>query len=206
MVVFYTNEVRVCNGCKGYSIFMDYCLIISIGFCRNPFQEDNSGLFPPSIEGTNARVLFLFSKRENQTLTQYHDLLTSFTPLPSLPSTPLPLLHKFMSSIWISISQPYSRHTVSPVNNHVYCSCLAGLFPIKLSQCFPVSTAENLRLREELRSLQMERTCKVCIGNQINCVIIPCGHLVVCNECGRLLHKCPICRGLLERTVGVRWS
>ena len=36
--------------------------------------------------------------------------------------------------------------------------------------------------------------CKVCMDADINCVILDCGHLVTCNQCGKKLIECPICR------------
>jgi len=36
--------------------------------------------------------------------------------------------------------------------------------------------------------------CKVCMDADIDCVILGCGHLVTCNQCGKKLTECPICR------------
>jgi len=36
--------------------------------------------------------------------------------------------------------------------------------------------------------------CKVCMAEDIDSVILDCGHLVACNLCGKKLTKCPICR------------
>merc|ERR1711953_1435383 len=36
--------------------------------------------------------------------------------------------------------------------------------------------------------------CKVCMAEDIDSVILDCGHLVACNQCGEKLTKCPICR------------
>merc|ERR1712038_323582 len=36
--------------------------------------------------------------------------------------------------------------------------------------------------------------CKVCMDADIDCVILDCGHLVTCNQCGKKLTECPICR------------
>ncbi|XP_053702629.1 baculoviral IAP repeat-containing protein 2 isoform X3 [Synchiropus splendidus] len=59
----------------------------------------------------------------------------------------------------------------------------------------------DLPMEEQLRRLQEERTCKVCMDKEVNIVFIPCGHLVVCKECAPSLRKCPICRGLVKGTV-----
>jgi len=36
--------------------------------------------------------------------------------------------------------------------------------------------------------------CKVCMAEDIDSVILDCGHLVASNHCGKKLTKCPICR------------
>lgn len=59
----------------------------------------------------------------------------------------------------------------------------------------------DLPMEEQLRRLQEERTCKVCMDKEVNIVFIPCGHLVVCKECAPSLRKCPICRGMVKGTV-----
>ncbi|KAM9220016.1 baculoviral IAP repeat-containing protein 3 isoform 2-T2 [Dugong dugon] len=59
----------------------------------------------------------------------------------------------------------------------------------------------DLPMEEQLRRLQEERTCKVCMDKEVSIVFIPCGHLVVCKECAPSLRKCPICRGTIKGTV-----
>ncbi|XP_072467358.1 baculoviral IAP repeat-containing protein 2-like isoform X3 [Notamacropus eugenii] len=61
--------------------------------------------------------------------------------------------------------------------------------------------ASGLPMEEQLRRLQEERTCKVCMDKEVSIVFIPCGHLVVCKECAPSLRKCPICRGIIKGTV-----
>ncbi|CAM4611282.1 unnamed protein product [Leuciscus chuanchicus] len=62
----------------------------------------------------------------------------------------------------------------------------------------PSQDLSDLPMEEQLRRLQEERTCKVCMDKEVNIVFIPCGHLVVCKECVPSLRKCPICRGLFK--------
>uniref|UniRef100_A0A674A111 RING-type E3 ubiquitin transferase n=1 Tax=Salmo trutta TaxID=8032 RepID=A0A674A111_SALTR len=65
----------------------------------------------------------------------------------------------------------------------------------------PSQDLSDLPMEEQLRRLQEERTCKVCMDKEVNMVFIPCGHLVVCKDCAPSLRKCPICRGLVKGTV-----
>lgn len=43
------------------------------------------------------------------------------------------------------------------------------------------------------------KECLICLSENKNTLIMPCGHLCVCGDCGKLLqekgHKCPVCRG-----------
>eukprot|EP01114_Cavostelium_apophysatum_P002560 TRINITY_DN1227_c0_g1_i1.p1 TRINITY_DN1227_c0_g1~~TRINITY_DN1227_c0_g1_i1.p1 ORF type:complete len:425 (+),score=107.88 TRINITY_DN1227_c0_g1_i1:59-1333(+) len=51
------------------------------------------------------------------------------------------------------------------------------------------------------------KECKVCMDNPINTVLVPCGHLCVCESCSQLLTKnkhsalCPICKGKIKSVV-----
>ncbi|XP_066501219.1 baculoviral IAP repeat-containing protein 2 isoform X2 [Hoplias malabaricus] len=72
---------------------------------------------------------------------------------------------------------------------------------IKKNDVFLLRELMDLPMEEQLRRLQEERTCKVCMDKEVNIVFIPCGHLVVCKECAPSLRKCPICRGLVKGTV-----
>ncbi|NP_001417846.1 baculoviral IAP repeat-containing protein 7 isoform 1 [Danio rerio] len=68
-----------------------------------------------------------------------------------------------------------------------------------------VSSREKVRSdlspEEQLRQLQEERTCKVCMDKLVSMVFIPCGHLVVCSDCAASLRHCPICRAVIRGSV-----
>nr|XP_035943681.1 baculoviral IAP repeat-containing protein 3-like [Halichoerus grypus] len=65
----------------------------------------------------------------------------------------------------------------------------------------PSENVSDLPVEEQLRRLQEERTCKVCMDKEVSIVFIPCGHLVVCRDCAPSLRRCPICRGAVKGTV-----
>ncbi|MEE6496962.1 hypothetical protein FKM82_002546 [Ascaphus truei] len=54
-------------------------------------------------------------------------------------------------------------------------------------------------VEEQLRQLQEEKICKVCMDNVVSIVFIPCGHLVACTECAEAMNKCPICNAIILR-------
>ncbi|XP_014400073.1 PREDICTED: baculoviral IAP repeat-containing protein 2 isoform X2 [Myotis brandtii] len=76
-----------------------------------------------------------------------------------------------------------------------------NLFVEKNMKYIPTEDVSGLSMEEQLRRLQEERTCKVCMDKEVSIVFIPCGHLVVCQECAPSLRKCPICRGIIKGTV-----
>lgn len=46
-----------------------------------------------------------------------------------------------------------------------------------------------------------ENLCKICMEANIDSLLLDCGHMITCTECGRLLHDCPICRQIIVRVV-----
>ncbi|KFV72894.1 Baculoviral IAP repeat-containing protein 7-B [Struthio camelus australis] len=58
-----------------------------------------------------------------------------------------------------------------------------------------------LSTEEQLRRLQAERMCKVCMDRDVSVVFVPCGHLVACAECAPNLSLCPICRAVIRGSV-----
>ena len=53
--------------------------------------------------------------------------------------------------------------------------------------------------------LPTERACVVCLDKPPSCVLIPCGHLVLCMECGgtQSITLCPICRAGIGQRIRV---
>ncbi|NXJ11397.1 BIR7B protein, partial [Odontophorus gujanensis] len=58
-----------------------------------------------------------------------------------------------------------------------------------------------LSTEEQLRRLQEERMCKLCMDKDVSVVFVPCGHLVACGECALNLRLCPICRAVIRGSV-----
>ncbi|NP_001090613.1 uncharacterized protein LOC100036859 [Xenopus laevis] len=75
------------------------------------------------------------------------------------------------------------------------------LFTKQSLKCISLDDNSDSSMEEQLRRLQEERTCKICMDQEVSIVFIPCGHLVVCKDCAPSLRKCPICRGTIKGTV-----
>lgn len=51
--------------------------------------------------------------------------------------------------------------------------------------------------------LSDENCCKICMELPIDCVLLECGHVVTCTQCGKRLNECPICRQYVVRAVRI---
>ncbi|KAF2310416.1 hypothetical protein GH714_009735 [Hevea brasiliensis] len=58
--------------------------------------------------------------------------------------------------------------------------------------------------QQECERLQNEKIlCRVCFVEQINVVLLPCRHHVLCSTCCEKCKKCPICRVVIEERLDV---
>ncbi|KAK7279571.1 hypothetical protein RJT34_24624 [Clitoria ternatea] len=58
--------------------------------------------------------------------------------------------------------------------------------------------------QEEYERLQNEKIlCRICFEEQINVVILPCRHHILCSTCCEKCKRCPVCRGIIEERMPV---
>lgn len=50
---------------------------------------------------------------------------------------------------------------------------------------------------------QQDSLCNICMDNLADCILLECGHMVTCTQCGKRLANCPICRQYISRVVRV---
>jgi len=43
--------------------------------------------------------------------------------------------------------------------------------------------------------------CSICMERQIDCVLVPCGHMCACFTCAGPMEECPICRTSVDKAV-----
>ncbi|GLV32818.1 uncharacterized protein CBL_00475 [Carabus blaptoides fortunei] len=55
--------------------------------------------------------------------------------------------------------------------------------------------------REDAHGLSMEDLCKICMDAPLNSVLLECGHIATCIDCGKQLAECPICRQYVHRAL-----
>jgi hypothetical protein len=75
----------------------------------------------------------------------------------------------------------------------------------------PISILNNMK--SDLDKVQRKKEyykqrlyCKVCLGAEIDTVILPCWHVVSCGFCSKHLEKCPSCRVNIRGRVKVYLS
>ncbi|XP_015282475.1 PREDICTED: E3 ubiquitin-protein ligase XIAP [Gekko japonicus] len=64
----------------------------------------------------------------------------------------------------------------------------------------------GLSTEEQLRRLQEEKLCKICMDKTISVVLIPCGHLVTCKDCAEAVEKCPLCCTVIAKRQKIYMS
>lgn len=63
---------------------------------------------------------------------------------------------------------------------------------------------EKKKINEQnLDDIPDENLCKICMESVIDCVLLECGHMVSCVNCGKRLSECPICRQYVIRAVRI---
>ncbi|XP_018574514.1 E3 ubiquitin-protein ligase RNF34 [Anoplophora glabripennis] len=59
----------------------------------------------------------------------------------------------------------------------------------------------NEQKKEPTENLPIQDLCKLCMDAPLDCVLLQCGHMATCIECGKKLAECPICRQYIARVV-----
>jgi len=55
--------------------------------------------------------------------------------------------------------------------------------------------------KDNVESMEDESLCKICMDSPIDCVMLECGHMCTCTNCGKQMAECPICRQYVVRVV-----
>lgn len=59
---------------------------------------------------------------------------------------------------------------------------------------------------KENQTLKDERTCKICMDEEVSVVFLPCGHIACCAGCSVNVKDCPICRADIVQKIKAYWS
>jgi len=60
---------------------------------------------------------------------------------------------------------------------------------------------QEQRNKSNIESMDDESMCKICMDSPIDCVMLECGHMCTCTQCGKQMAECPICRQYVVRVV-----
>jgi len=60
---------------------------------------------------------------------------------------------------------------------------------------------QEQRHKEEGDTMDDDSMCKICMDSPIDCVMLECGHMCTCTQCGKQMAECPICRQYVVRVV-----
>lgn len=99
-------------------------------------------------------------------------------------------------SDWEPTDSPYERHAKWYPN----CEYLHSIKSRDLINN-KISRTSNLSLSDTSNKI-----CVICFENNYNTVFTPCGHVASCFECATKLHKCPICKKKVKKTLRIYFS
>lgn len=60
---------------------------------------------------------------------------------------------------------------------------------------------QEMKLQEAKDNLEDEDLCKICMDRAVDCVMLECGHMCTCVDCGKQMSECPICRQFVIRVI-----
>lgn len=145
------------------------------------------------------------------------------TPIQSNNTTPqLNSVHTTSGTVLPALHIPQTQLTISvpssPINNrnamssadederrHVEMMLDTAVDIIYAAQSSPRRTTPTHRSLSNSPHTHTghteEQCCKVCMEQQINTVLIRCGHMCVCKLCATSLDRCPICRQQIEEVI-----
>ncbi|XP_017755290.1 PREDICTED: E3 ubiquitin-protein ligase RNF34 isoform X2 [Eufriesea mexicana] len=118
----------------------------------------------------------------------------------------------------VSIKSPMNPVKLSDINTlseleHLSVKQLKNLLSTNrvdykgcIERCELLNKASRLwKEYEQSRTAEMEildeNLCKVCWDEPIECVILECGHMVCCLNCGKQMSECPICKQYVVRII-----
>ena len=57
------------------------------------------------------------------------------------------------------------------------------------------------QFQEKDKMMRDAHTCQICMDQEIGKMLLPCGHVISCENCAPMLKNCPMCRKPVKRTV-----
>ena len=81
--------------------------------------------------------------------------------------------------------------------------------PFEIKSIYGLSSSEQIDGEvQDIKGVSDDssKECTICMSEPSNVIIMPCGHMCVCQSCGEELKKskhnmCPVCRGAIQSLV-----
>lgn len=99
---------------------------------------------------------------------------------------------------WTKYDDPWQRHVIiSPKcdflrKNNIQLEVVVAPSILSLSSVCDLTRAKN-----------DDRLCKICYEREYSTALLPCGHVIACNECSSLLKFCAVCRTFVDKRINV---
>jgi len=125
--------------------------------------------------------------------------------LPSTPSSPRRFAHHSM----VYLSELQSLDDLKELSNKQVKEILA-MNRVNFKGCVEkeelLKIVERLwkqeqRQKEDVDNMDDDSLCKICMDAPVDCVMLECGHMCTCTNCGKQMAECPICRQYVIRVV-----
>lgn len=87
---------------------------------------------------------------------------------------------------------------------HESAAIIAAIYTLHRSK-MPIDNEQMILNELENGSQSIEKECTVCYDNDINCVLVPCGHAILCIDCANTLPNgiCSYCETPVERVLKI---
>lgn len=166
---------------------------------------------PSRVEQSSAPSAPPFDAFEQQPTTsqesQWRETPTHTIPTPSTQentpeSSPLPVRHPKLEDFSSSeeIGQLSSRQLkiLLTINRVDFKGCIEKGELLEKAQRLWEDNNEHKDIAE---NVPVDELCKLCMDAPLDCVLLECGHITSCIDCGKKLAECPICRQYVVRVV-----
>merc|ERR1712232_953120 len=106
-------------------------------------------------------------------------------------------LEKYRQELELRSTHDLELQTLREENSLLRCDVqsLRHLNRNKLEELLETVTNAQERVRLQLkRVLEDERQCRICLAQDAEVVLNPCGHFILCSGCAGHVNQCPVCR------------
>ncbi|XP_050300891.1 E3 ubiquitin-protein ligase RNF34 [Anthonomus grandis grandis] len=135
---------------------------------------------------------------ERPTTSQFTEQFTDFTPDSSPLPQRYPRLDDFKSVEELSELSPKLLKILLRINRVEYRGCIEKGELLERAEALWLDNNKNKDLPDDV---PIDEICKLCMDAPLDCVLLECGHIATCIECGKKLAECPICRKYVVRVV-----